>query len=49
MIPRPARRLLHDYGHGSAGVTLAFGCADQILRLATRRWDADESSLARGP
>ncbi len=27
------RTLIHDYGHGGAGVTLAFGCADEVVEL----------------
>jgi D-amino-acid oxidase len=27
-------RLVHDYGHGGAGVTLAWGCADEVVTLA---------------
>jgi D-amino-acid oxidase len=29
------RLLLHNYGHGGAGVTLSWGCAEQVLSLAT--------------
>ncbi|WP_328344512.1 FAD-dependent oxidoreductase [Micromonospora sp. NBC_00421] len=30
----PGQRLVHAYGHGGAGVTLAWGCADEVARLA---------------
>jgi D-amino-acid oxidase len=28
------RRLVHAYGHGGAGVTLSWGCADEVVGLA---------------
>lgn len=31
--PRPGRLLVHDYGHGGAGVTLSLGCAEAVLAL----------------
>ncbi|MGF1665114.1 MAG: FAD-dependent oxidoreductase, partial [Acidimicrobiia bacterium] len=32
--PRPSGpRLIHDYGHGGLGVTLSWGCADDVTAL----------------
>jgi D-amino-acid oxidase len=28
-------RIVHNYGHGGAGVTLAFGCGAEVVRLAS--------------
>ncbi|MFK3979775.1 FAD-dependent oxidoreductase [Micromonospora sp. NPDC050397] len=28
------RRLVHSYGHGGAGVTLSWGCADEVVELS---------------
>lgn len=30
---RGARLIVHDYGHGGAGVTLSWGCADEVVEL----------------
>jgi D-amino-acid oxidase len=34
---RPGGRIVHCYGHGGAGVTLAWGCAEEVVALAGAR------------
>ena len=33
--PRPGSVLIREDGHGGAGVTLSWGCAREVVRLAT--------------
>ena len=28
--------LIHNYGHGSYGVTLSWGCADEVFRIVDK-------------
>lgn len=34
---RGGQRFIHNYGHGGSGVTVSWGCADEVVTLAQRR------------
>jgi D-amino-acid oxidase len=43
--PRPGgKRVIHDYGHGGGGVSLSWGCANDVVALASARPAAHASS-----
>ncbi len=36
-LPVAGTRVLHNYGHGGSGITLSWGCAEHLTRLAVTR------------
>jgi D-amino-acid oxidase len=44
----PGTRIIHNYGHGGAGVSLSWGCAEHVVHLASRRLDDRRLSTEAG-
>jgi D-amino-acid oxidase len=32
-VLKKENNIIHDYGHGGSGFTIAFGCADEVVKL----------------
>ncbi len=35
-LPSPEKPIIHNYGHGGGGYTVAWGCADEVAAIAVR-------------
>jgi glycine/D-amino acid oxidase-like deaminating enzyme len=48
LVPEPlnGKRLIHNYGHGGAGITLSWGCASVVADLAQPLISKDTSGIA---
>jgi D-amino-acid oxidase len=45
----PGTAIIHNYGHGGAGVSLSWGCAEQVTALATQLLDNPRPSQRTHP
>lgn len=45
----PGTAIIHNYGHGGAGVSLSWGCAEDVTALAARLLDDPSHSLRAHP
>ena len=45
----PGTAIIHNYGHGGAGVSLSWGCAEHVAALATRLLDDPRPSRRTHP
>ncbi|HEY8202432.1 MAG TPA: FAD-dependent oxidoreductase [Actinomycetota bacterium] len=43
----PGSRIIHNYGHGGSGVTLSWGCAQEVVELAKQLVSEDETEIQR--
>ena len=39
---------VHNHGHGGSGVTLSWGCAEEVTGLVHMRWNGEAQARVRG-
>jgi D-amino-acid oxidase len=42
-------RVVHNYGHGGAGITISWGCAENVLQLLDQEADLLEGRTGWAP